>query len=71
MTGRDCGEPKKRNRGNNSEIHGVNRQNVELGKMSFKSEVSLSSQFPRNAMLRKGENDDAKSIDDLITSALL
>ena len=35
----------------------------------FKSEVTHSSQYPRDAMLWIGEVEDAKSIDDLITSA--
>ena len=38
-------------------------------KISFKSEVSQSSQYRRAAMLCIGEVEDAKSLDDLITSA--
>ena len=38
-------------------------------RLSFKSEVSLFSQHPRATMLWIGEVEDAKSIDDLITSA--
>ena len=39
--------------------------------MSFKSDVIHSSQYPRAAMLWIGEVEDAKSIDDIITSALI
>ena len=38
-------------------------------KISFKSEVSHSSQYPRAAMLRIGEVEDATSIDDRMTAA--
>ena len=38
-------------------------------KISFNSEVSHSSQFPRHAMLWIGEVEDAESVDDLISSA--
>ena len=39
--------------------------------MSFKSAISHYSQYPRAAMLWIGEVEDAESIDDIITSALL
>ena len=38
-------------------------------KMSFKNEVSHSSQYPRTAMLWKGEVEDIECIDELSTSA--
>ena len=49
--------------------NGLNKQNSEVGKISFKGEVCLSSQYPRAAMLWIGEVEDAESIDELSTSA--
>ena len=44
-------------------------QRTEFRSWSFKSEVSLSSQYPRTAMLWIGEAGDAQSVDGLKTSA--
>ena len=69
MTVPDCGGPEKR------EAEAIVIDNLlqlasfRTWEISFKSEVSQSSQYPRAAMTSIGEVDDARSIDELSTSA--
>ena len=50
--------------------NGLNQQNSEVGKISFKSEVSHSSKYRGAAVLWIGEVEDVQSIDELISASV-
>ena len=65
----DCGGPTQREAEKNTVDTWPQLTEFRSWKISFKTKVSQSSQYPRDAVLWIGEVEDAETIDDFIASA--